>query len=27
MTYHTFSENRLRNFTVAVFEKMGCSTV
>jgi len=25
MKYHTFSEDRLRNFTVAVFEKMGCS--
>ncbi|MEJ7778470.1 MAG: Ldh family oxidoreductase [Daejeonella sp.] len=27
MKYHTFSEDRIRNFTVAVFEKMGCSAV
>lgn len=26
MTYHTFSESKLRDFTRSVFEKMGCST-
>lgn len=26
MTYYTFPEETLRNFTITVFEKMGCST-